>query len=581
MMTMGKTKAPTSHNTTTGKRKLDSLVDITNTNTASHPSTKRRKPELLAESRGENWQANGENERPQSIDFDRFRCNETLDDEANEDVQRVAILPCKRSNSVLFVREEDLSAVRDGIMTSAGATVGATTTTTRKTTTTDKLVCMETLDSEEEEGDSVDDSGDRDICDVAMLPQEAIAADASTEQCALAQPPQSPRVVMVDLTGETPPLGAVRSDAVPLMRRVSDAAESNPAPTPPRTIEAHRSRDLPTFKSAAHSLNCGSDARGEMSANRSYVDDADKENCSANEGAAEERKRCNFAPLSKHDNESRCFRKACQVCPRVRCVLAGVEDPSLDTPGSSAILCEMRAVQAEYLPREHYLRYHRHITDKMRRILVDWLVEVQISFKLCDETLFLAVSMVDRYLSKRRLPRDRLQLVGATALFIASKYEEVGPPTLGDFVYVCADSYSREEFKAMEQKMLSVLSYRVSAPTALFFLQSFAPILGAKKMQLMVAEYGLQLALLKYELTTCLATTLACAALVFAAHTTDDIALVRHAEKLSGAAHNELPGIVAAMKKSAASCKSTCLKAKFETNSKLNVSTIHFASICA
>ena len=36
------------------------------------------------------------------------------------------------------------------------------------------------------------------------------------------------------------------------------------------------------------------------------------------------------------------------------------------------------------------------ITDKMRAVLVDWLVEVQIQFKLLQETLFLTVNTIDR-----------------------------------------------------------------------------------------------------------------------------------------------------------------------------------------
>jgi cyclin B len=56
---------------------------------------------------------------------------------------------------------------------------------------------------------------------------------------------------------------------------------------------------------------------------------------------------------------------------------------------------------------------------------MDWLVDLQESFALCHETLYLAVKIVDLYLTKspKVLQRDRLQLVGITAIFIASKYE--------------------------------------------------------------------------------------------------------------------------------------------------------------
>ncbi|EEC47909.1 predicted protein, partial [Phaeodactylum tricornutum CCAP 1055/1] len=64
----------------------------------------------------------------------------------------------------------------------------------------------------------------------------------------------------------------------------------------------------------------------------------------------------------------------------------------------------------------------------MRSILVDWLVEVHTKFRLIPETLYLCVNIIDRYLSQVETVRKRLQLVGITAMLIASKYEEIYPP---------------------------------------------------------------------------------------------------------------------------------------------------------
>jgi len=45
-------------------------------------------------------------------------------------------------------------------------------------------------------------------------------------------------------------------------------------------------------------------------------------------------------------------------------------------------------------------------------------------YKLHRETFYLAVDYVDRYMSLfQNVPRLRLQLVGATAMWVASKYE--------------------------------------------------------------------------------------------------------------------------------------------------------------
>lgn len=81
----------------------------------------------------------------------------------------------------------------------------------------------------------------------------------------------------------------------------------------------------------------------------------------------------------------------------------------------------------------------------MRSILVDWLVYVHLKFKLQPETLFMAINLIDRYLSKNTIMRNKLQLVGVASLFIASKFEEIYAPELKDFVYVCDNAYTKEE----------------------------------------------------------------------------------------------------------------------------------------
>ena len=68
------------------------------------------------------------------------------------------------------------------------------------------------------------------------------------------------------------------------------------------------------------------------------------------------------------------------------------------------------------------------ITPRMRAILVDWLVEVHMKFKLIPSTLYLCVHLIDVYCAGNDVQRSRLQLVGITALLVASKYEEIYPP---------------------------------------------------------------------------------------------------------------------------------------------------------
>ena len=97
----------------------------------------------------------------------------------------------------------------------------------------------------------------------------------------------------------------------------------------------------------------------------------------------------------------------------------------------------------------------RDIQPNMRAILMDWVVEVATEYKLVSDTLFLAASFVDRYLSCRAIDRTQLQLVGVAALFLAAKYEEIYPPQLNDFVFVAASTYTREQVRSFSPPQVS------------------------------------------------------------------------------------------------------------------------------
>jgi len=107
----------------------------------------------------------------------------------------------------------------------------------------------------------------------------------------------------------------------------------------------------------------------------------------------------------------------------------------------------------------------------MRGILIDWLIEVHHKFKLHIETLYGSIDLIDRYLAAcAPLPRSKLQLVGVTAMFIASKYEEIFAPECRDFVYISDNAYERDEVLRMEATMLSTLGFHLTSPSSYVFL---------------------------------------------------------------------------------------------------------------
>lgn len=161
-----------------------------------------------------------------------------------------------------------------------------------------------------------------------------------------------------------------------------------------------------------------------------------------------------------------------------------------------------------------YLERQEELTLGMRSVLVDWMVEVQENFELNHETLYLAVKSVDRYLSLQSCSKAKLQLLGATALFVAAKFDERCPPSVRDFLYICDDAYSHEELIAMEGHLLRVLDFQLGMPLSYRFLRRYARCAKLPLETLTLARYVLETSLLDYTLVDQRESKMAAAALL-------------------------------------------------------------------
>lgn len=123
------------------------------------------------------------------------------------------------------------------------------------------------------------------------------------------------------------------------------------------------------------------------------------------------------------------------------------------------------------LPNPHYMDNQTEIQWSMRAVLMEWLVQVHGRFTLLPETLFLTVNYVDRFLSHKVVSIGKLQLVGATAILVASKYEEINCPSLQEIVYMVDGGYSAEEILKAERFMLSMLGFELGWPGPMSFLR--------------------------------------------------------------------------------------------------------------
>jgi hypothetical protein len=141
--------------------------------------------------------------------------------------------------------------------------------------------------------------------------------------------------------------------------------------------------------------------------------------------------------------------------------------------------------QKEQIVLGNIMRQQIEINQKMRAILLDWLVDVHLRFNLRDETLFLSQFIIDSYIVNNQVQRNQLQLLGITAMLIASKYEEIYPPQvplhllfcyfqIKDFIHVTDNAYNNDDVLRMEGQILISLKFDLSQVSSLIFLRKFA-----------------------------------------------------------------------------------------------------------
>lgn len=152
------------------------------------------------------------------------------------------------------------------------------------------------------------------------------------------------------------------------------------------------------------------------------------------------------------------------------------------------------------MPDPEYMDNQAELQWKMRQILMDWIIEVHSKFRLLPETLFIATNLVDRFLSKRVISLVKFQLVGLTALFIASKYEEVCCPGVEHFLHMSDGGYTVEELLKAERYMLSTLQFDMSYPNPLNFIRRISKADGYDIQSRTVAKYLVEISCVDHRL---------------------------------------------------------------------------------
>ncbi|KAL5119869.1 B-type cyclin [Pleosporales sp. CAS-2024a] len=184
-----------------------------------------------------------------------------------------------------------------------------------------------------------------------------------------------------------------------------------------------------------------------------------------------------------------------------------VEDEQWDTSMvaeyGDEIFEYMHALEERMKPNALYMDHQAEIQWSMRSVLMDWLVQVHNRFTLLPETLFLAVNYVDRFLSCKVVSLGKLQLVGATALFVAAKYEEINCPSVQEIVYMVDGAYTADEVLKAERFMLSMLQFELGWPGPMSFLRRISKADDYDLETRTLAKYFLEITIMDERFVGC------------------------------------------------------------------------------
>lgn len=242
------------------------------------------------------------------------------------------------------------------------------------------------------------------------------------------------------------------------------------------------------------------------------------------------------------------------------------------------ILEYLKEAEKRHRPKPAYMKKQPDINHSMRTILVDWLVEVCEEYRLQSETLCLAISYIDRFLSFMSVVRAKLQLVGTAAMFIAAKYEEIYPPDVGEFVYITDDTYTKTQVLRMEQLILKVLGFDLSVPTTLVFTTVYCVMNDVPDKVKHMCMYLCELSLLDADpFLTYLPSKISAGALALSRYTLDLPIWSRMLETNTGYRLEDLKDIILDLNKvhqKTESLAQQAIQEKFKGNKYMQVATI-------
>ena len=144
--------------------------------------------------------------------------------------------------------------------------------------------------------------------------------------------------------------------------------------------------------------------------------------------------------------------------------------------------------------RENHLSFHQtEITFHDRNLLIDSICRVHYKLCLTTNTFYRFLGILDRYFTVAQVPRQKLKVIAAACLFIASKIEDYQPAQSNDLITLLDHAFTQRELYSAEISVINAIRFETTFATPLFYLTHFMRINGQTKESLLLARYILEI----------------------------------------------------------------------------------------
>jgi hypothetical protein len=164
------------------------------------------------------------------------------------------------------------------------------------------------------------------------------------------------------------------------------------------------------------------------------------------------------------------------------------------------LLDESFYLQKKYINPDYLFSINNtELTPGIRYASIDWLIMINHKiFKFKENTLFLCIQIIDRFLSKKILSIEKTELLILCALIVSSKHEEIDYVNMKESLQLSSNKFTKEQIINMEYDILNELNFELIIPNMNDYYNIYSIILNLSDIEKNKGLYLLNIVLVDY-----------------------------------------------------------------------------------